>query len=721
MKLKLFAAFTALPLALLSTACPPPPDPPPDDPPPVGQCVVEANAPLQRGFDSAEPLELGAVVEGTLCPQRDNDGYRVVVDSPESVIVVTLSMTTNITNIEPAYSIFLDDGSEQPPAIGTGEDPLSAAQGHITNFTAFHRVEVAGEYVIVVADKDGFDDRFDNTNPYSLTVDVVPDPDGNEPNNTPEAAAPLAPGTTAGIIATLGDDDWYAIEAPGNAQIIDVVITAPADSGVEHVATLMLDDALTILQNEELLPGDVPGQVTAHLRQRVTGVAGTPFLLRIEDGGDDGDEDSNIDPALAGYSIVLTVLADPDVNEGAAGNDSIDTATPVTDGATLNGALASFDDADVYRITPPAGTSRTNPGVLVVTVTFDGLLDDEFKPQVRAITGDPEQSPVPACVDGCECYDGKCGEARLQRFIVTSPFRTALPLRNTEPVFISVNEFNDDAFQDAGGYTISFALEDDGDTGEVGDDFLIPNLEEAGYANGPQLAQQRDESKQNDRARLRPAGFLPVCDPATQVAGDPACLNVVPVAAPNGFFGENTIDCSDPGAAPRSVTMSGRLTYEGDRDYFLVEDFPNLGYYGVEIDYSVDRASPVELAIFVHGFNGNALAGSTLEGAEDTGGCSEAEGGQNACAAGSICVDERCWTDGPSNPAVSDVFGDNNDECIVAFDGNGGRNIESPLYIEVVDNGINDFDLDMNYTLNVTFTCGCPGPCENAQDFCQDG
>lgn len=712
--------FALLPLAVL-TACPPPEDPPIVEPPPTGQCVVEANAPLQRGLDASDPLELDTLVEGTLCPQFDNDGYRIVVGAPDSVIVVTLSMATSITPLEPVYSVFLDDGSEQPPVIGRGEDPLSAAQGHITNFTAFHRADVAGEYVIVVADKEGFDDRFDNTNPYSLLVDVVPDPDANEPNNLPEEASPLAAGTTEGIIATLGDDDWYAIEAPGDAQIIDIVITAPDDSGIEHVATLLRDDALTILQDEEFVSTDVPGVVGAHIRQRVTGVAGTPFLLRIEDGGDDGDSDSNIDPLLAGYTIELTILADPDSNEGPPGNDSIDSATVVADGASLNASLATFNDQDFYRITPPGGTSKANPGVLVVTITFDGTVSEDFKPQVRMLTADPEVAPVPTCVSACElCYDGKCGESRMQRFISTSPFRTALPLRNTEPVFVSVNEFNDDAFQD-GGYTIAFDVQDDTDPGEVGDDFLIPNLEEAGYANGQELAQQRDESKQNDRARLRPAGFLPVCDPATQVANDPTCLNVVPVAAPNTFFGDQTIDCSDPGAAPKTVTMTGRLTYEGDRDYFLVEDFPTLGYYGVEIDYSIDRASPVELAIFVHGFNGGSLAGSTLEGADDTGGCSEAEGGQNACAAGSICVDGRCWTDGPSNPGVSDVFGDNNDECILAFDGNGGRNVSSPLYIEVVDNGINDFDLDMTYSLDVTFTCGCPATCDNSQDFCQDG
>src|SRR5204862_502809 len=98
-------------------ACPPPPVVDPPDPPPEGQCDIEANAPLNRGVDSADPLELDTIVQGTLCPQRDNDGFRVVVDAPDSVIVVTLSMATNITNIEPAYEIVLDDGTDAPPAI----------------------------------------------------------------------------------------------------------------------------------------------------------------------------------------------------------------------------------------------------------------------------------------------------------------------------------------------------------------------------------------------------------------------------------------------------------------------------------------------------------------------------------------------------------------------------------------------------------------------------
>ncbi len=116
--------------------------------------------------------------------------------------------------------------------------------------------------------------------------------------------------------------------------------------------------------------------------------------------------------------------------------------------------------------------------------------------------------------------------------------------------------------------------------------------------------------------------------------------------------------------------------------------------------------------------NGSALAGSTLIGAEETGGCREEQGGQNACAAGSICVDERCWTDGATNIGVTDTFGDGPEECVVMLH---TVNVEAPVYVEIVDNGINDFDLDTTYTLDVTIRCGCASACDTSEDFCQDG
>lgn len=674
----------------------------------VGECLVDVNFP-RREPSSATPLALSTPVTGTLCPARDDDGYRVTVPAPSSVILVTLSMETYITPLFLGYSISRADGT---PLGIFFQDPDTSA-GHVANFTGFHRVEEAGDYTIIVADVEARDDGFDNVNPYTLTVEVVPDPDANEPNNTTEQATPIVPGDTDGIIATSGDVDWYSIAVDGPARIIDAVVTAPAESGIEHVATLFAPDGITVLQTVQLTAGDVPGQESARIRKAVSGSVSEPFLLSVADGGSDGTLDAVLDPAIAGYTITLAVIPDPDGNEGAGGNELLETATSVASGQTLNAALAAFADRDTYRIVPPGGTSVTAPRVLLVEVNFDGVLDATFKPQVQVVGVDPEDENPPACASGCPLCIGNdtCGEVRLQRFAQKRPFRTAYPLRDERPVFVTVNEFNDDAAQLTGGYTIRFEIVADPDAGEQGDDYLITNLENAGFANEGELDEQRDRSKA--RARQVSLGYQPVCPENAPADG---CLDLVPVAHPveNGFD-SLTVSCAEAGTVTR--TMSGRLTYEGDRDYFLFPDFPSRGYFGIEVEYSIDRATPVELALFVHGDNGGALAGSTLE-ATDEGSCREEQGGQNACAPGTICVDATCWSEGDDNPARVTppvVFGD--DECVVA----GPIGFERPVYLEVVDNGINDFDLDMTYTLRVTVRCGCPQVCDNGLDFCQDG
>jgi hypothetical protein len=724
----------------LALGCPTPPPPAVDAGQVEADCVVDTNFPNQDA-ESADDITPGTPVQGTLCPARDDDGYRVHAAAGD-VIVVTLSMDTNITNVTPAYGLLLDNGDGSMTPLGIFDVDANDSQGHAVNFTSAHRVDVEGDYIVDVRDSEGLDDGFDNFNKYTLLVNVVADPDANEPNNTPPQATPVVAGTPInGQIATSGDQDWYAIDVAGTAQIIDVAITVPINSGIEHQATLFAPDGITVLQTTPFTRDDSVTPATqeiVRIRKAASHSDAGPFLLLVQDrsgGAGDTDQDAQLDPALAQYTLTLTLIADPDPNEGAAGNDTIATATTVTSGASLAASLPAFADQDIYRITPPGGTTANTPKVLVVTITFDGALSNEFKPQVKLVTADPEEGAPKPCAqvnNACEgvdpgndhvhsCYDGKCGTEMLQRFIQTSPFKTAFPLRSTEPVFVEVNEFNDDAFQETGGYQIDFEIVNDPDAGEHGDDFLIPNLEFAGFANGNELSNQRDQSR--DRARQLDLGYSALCphDLAAATAtndGPGGCIDMKPVVDFVDFgFDSLEADCSDSAAGTVSKTFSGALSYEGDRDYFMLNNFPDGSYWGIDVTYTINTpngSTPVELAVFVHG-NGGELAGSTLE-AQQTGQCREQDGGQNACAADSICVDERCWTDGAGNPAHTVDFGDGPDECVVAF-----QNVSRPVYIEVVDNGINDFDLDMTYSLTVTVSCGCPASCDTGEDFCQDG
>ncbi|OGQ20341.1 MAG: hypothetical protein A2138_26670 [Deltaproteobacteria bacterium RBG_16_71_12] len=730
----------------------------------VGQCEVDVNFP-RIDPDSAAPLAFDTAVTGTLCPAYDDDGYLLAVANPGTVIQVTLSMETFITSVEPAYSVLRM--SETPCSVeaddvvvatecggpafclaGTcvysavsktrdpdksGDDPV---QGVPVEFTAASYLETAGNYLLVVEDGLNLDpEAFDNVNLYTLLVTAVAEPDGNEPNNTPETATVVTSGATAeGIIATARDVDWYAVDAGGDGEIVDVQLTAPADSGIEYQVALYAADRITELQATTLSEGATAGTLEARVRKSTTvnfdaqtiadlqalGLPLDRFYLSVKDGGDDGDTDATLDAALGSYTVAVTVFADPDTNEAGVANEVPANAVVVASGATLDASVATFADNDLYRVNPNATVA--DPDVLVVELQFDGAFDDTFQPQVRIITTNPEENTRPCNNGSCGAEevclpDNTCGEVRHQRFIATSPFRLAYPLRNNRAHYISVNEFGDDGFQETGGYTINVTVTDDTDPGEAGDDFLVPNLEEAGYQNDWDLRRQIQESK--PRARGADTGFVPVCADATPTGV--GCLDLEPVENPVGYgYDPLRVACSDAEAAAQTVSLSGRLTYEGDRDFFHLQNFPGKGYFGVQVDYSVSGATPNEMAIFVHG-DGTLIA-STLRATEGAY-CGElactADGcGPEVCQDAEVCVDERCWSDGPSNPGGSFQFGPSgpNNECIVEGPENG-----APIHIEVVDNGLNDFDLNTSYTLTVTITCGCPGTCDTGQDYCQNG
>ncbi|MCC7071943.1 MAG: hypothetical protein IT383_11510 [Deltaproteobacteria bacterium] len=732
----------------------------------VGQCEVDLNFP-RRDPSTAGALEFGAEVTGTLCPAYDDDGYLLSISNPGTVIQVSLSMDTFITSVEPAYSVLrlseipcsveAEDaqvavecggpaaciaGTCVFSAVGKTRDPDKAQddplQGVPVDFAAASYLELAGTYLLVV--EDGLNlsaEAFDNVNPYTLTVTAVDEPDANEPNNSAATATVVVSGASAqGIIATARDVDWYAIDATGDGEIVDVQLTAPAESGIEYEITLFAADRITELQATSFAEGATAGTLEARVRKSTTvnfsaetiselNAQGLPldrFYLRIKDGGTDGDTDATLDTALGQYTLDVTVLADPDSHESGTANETTATAVAMTSGATLDASLAAFADTDLYRVNPSATVG--DPDVLIVELQFDGTFDDDFQPQVRIISTDPEENTRAcqsgACGQGQECLpDNTCGEVRMQRFVAQSPFRLAYPLRNNRVHYISVNEFNDDGFQESGGYSINVTISDDTDPGEAGDNVLVPNLESAGYQtneNNWTLDRLIQESK--PRARAVDTGFLPVC---AAVGATTGCLDIEPVPFPVGFgFPEDQVDCDDAEAGPQTVALSGRLTYEGDRDFFLLQNFPEKGYFGIQVDYSISGATPNELAIFVHSDYG--LIASTLRATQgvycgelacNANGC-----GPEVCDDDEVCVDERCWSDGPSNSGGSFQFGPSGpqQECIVE-----GPQNDAPIYIQVVDNGLNDFDLNTSYTLNVTITCGCPGPCDNGQDYCQDG
>ncbi len=706
-----------------------------DPPPSVDDAGIEDQAcELDLNFDTtgAETPPAGAAGHGILCPSFDVDLWAFEAAAGD---IVTLHITMpvgSITAVNPAYKIIKDNGTpDGEPTSFSGEDPARVNNADPTDFTAAHRIETAGRYYVAIQDARFVENGFDIVNEYGIEISLQPDPDANEPNNNEATATPEAAGTFTGQIATTGDEDWYAVTVPAGAQIVDVTVTAvgdrdgtdgadgdeDADSGVDHVVRLVAADGQTDLLAAPLVQprlanGDLDpaAPVTARLRVRAPGGA-TAYVVIADDDG----EQSQLDAALGAYTVTLTVVANPDVNEGAGANDDAVTATVIASGAQLDAVIATEADQDFYKIAAGAGTTQANPKVLVLTIETNAAISDAYQPQVTILGVDPETDNQ-ACNASCAvCDANKCKEPRLQRFIDSATFRTAYPLRDTQAVFVVVNEANDDAFEEGTGYSIRAEVIDDPDPGEAGDDFLIANLEFAGFANGDDLAAQYDNSI--DRARVLSTDYLPTCDDDA-VAGDVTCLDLAPVPEPialGGFPADKRIaaDCSDPGMGPRSVTATGRLSYEGDRDYFKIDGLPTRAYFALNLTYAATGAgqTPVELALFVHNANGTVIS-NTLEAQQTKSGCLSTEDSpgddvDTGCPDGSICVDTNCWQESDTNATFnSHVFPDSADECsfISNFD-------EPPYFLEVVDNGINDFDPNVTYTIDVDILCGCPAEC----------
>jgi hypothetical protein len=667
----------------------------PDAGPNVTGCVVDLN----YNLPTSTPLTPGTEVETVLCPARDQDLYRFNVPQARTIVKVELAMDTNITELQPGYAILRDDGTDVGAPTGfVGAANLSAGQAPAVVGT--HLLLEAGDYILSVRDATALDGGFDVANAVRAKVTLIPEPDTLEPNNTPALATLVTTPTVAGQIATSGDVDVFAVDVrAGNQGLLEVVFDAPAsdaNGGVDHVVSVLESDGNTpigavVASTAAPTPAGRQG-----VRARYAVVGGTRVYIQVA--ATSGD-DAELDAARGAYSLSLAITDDPDANERTTGNDVFPAATAVSTGTDLQASIASLGDTDVYAVTVTA--SRAQPQVLITTIEVNG--DDTFTPQVTIIGEDPEaQGNQGVCNTSCPtCANGRCLEPRMQRFVPINPFRIGFPLRGELVTYVVVNDFNDDAYQD-GNYRIRFEVVDDPDAGEAGDDYLIANLESAGYANEDELRDQFRESR--ERARPSNEVFPLVCG---EEGADPTtCLPLVAVPSPTDIHSDEEQQVVNCASAPDgNFTLEGRLSYEGDRDYFML-DVPSRGYWGLDVNYEATGvgSTPVELTVFIHAENNLIMSFLESEPIENQNCQSTSE-----CPAGHLCIDRRCWADTQSNPSFTGRTFPTGDDCslVDVID-------RRPVMVEVTDNGINDFDPDLRYRLNVSLRCGCPTACDDA-------
>ena len=105
-----------------------------------------------------------------------------------------------------------------------GSNIVSAKDVHGSNppsllDVTFRYTKSNNDLFILVQDDNG--KKYDNLSPYTIKVEVIPDPDANEANDTPATATPITlssgsggvQGNGGGYLATPGDLDYYSIVA----------------------------------------------------------------------------------------------------------------------------------------------------------------------------------------------------------------------------------------------------------------------------------------------------------------------------------------------------------------------------------------------------------------------------------------------------------------------------------------------------------------------------
>lgn len=165
--------------------------------------------------------------------------------------------------------------------------------------------------------------------------------------DTSSPAAPIAIGAmpATGQVCPRGDEDWYAIDVPQGADLIDLGAGYPdAATRVSVSAQLFQADGKTPVSNGQLVDGRVgvrKGLLSTTLRVPQPG----RYLLLVRDAANTESD------AVNSYVIRATTAKDPDTHEP---NDTIATAKS-PDGQP--GWFASRGDVDQFKVTIPQGST----------------------------------------------------------------------------------------------------------------------------------------------------------------------------------------------------------------------------------------------------------------------------------------------------------------------------------------------------------------------------
>ncbi|GMU63474.1 MAG: hypothetical protein AMXMBFR34_52370 [Myxococcaceae bacterium] len=208
--------------------------------------------------------------------------------------------------------------------------------------------------------------KVDNRNPYSLLVEVLDNPDTNEPNDSAAMATtiPMAAGgggqqgTQSGYLATTDDVDQYKFSmGQGGRQIIYVRILGPDPHPTNPPPPFRLAYVLSDPSGNPISEGQVENEfVRIDLSTARLAPTMGDYTIKLSAYKPSGSTAPVKGDLRIRYDIEVRIIPDLDLQEP---NDTLMTARSVSlapnSSQAITGKLSTVPDEEWFRVTLPAG------------------------------------------------------------------------------------------------------------------------------------------------------------------------------------------------------------------------------------------------------------------------------------------------------------------------------------------------------------------------------
>ena len=268
-------------------------------------------------FRDTVTVPFGTVVTGSINAEDDVDYYKVVTSETGVAEIIVSSIPESL-----GLKITTFDAQKQPIDTSNGVTNGKAFRAEYLAEATTYYIKVERSYGTPSSDMYEIRANFDNS-------------DKNELNNSFETATPVELGTVAtGAVYGKGDADYYKFTTTETG-VFELTI-----SGIPEQVQLLI----TLFDAEKVkVEGTVPCCYNTGKSYRAENLSeATTYYLKVE------GTNSLTSPGL--YEV-RSSLDTSDVNEL---NNSFETATPLSQGVTTQGAIYGSGDTDFYIFTAPS-------------------------------------------------------------------------------------------------------------------------------------------------------------------------------------------------------------------------------------------------------------------------------------------------------------------------------------------------------------------------------